>query len=85
MRISETLDNDGYTDFYLGTGAPSYDAIAPNAMYRNDEGNGFQDVTFSGGFGHLQKGHGVSFGTLTGTGTKICSCRSVGSSRVMGS
>ncbi len=58
------LDNDGYPDFYLGTGAPSYDAIAPNAMYRNDGGRGFQDVTFSGGFGHLQKGHGVSFGDL---------------------
>ena len=58
------LDNDGYQDFYLGTGAPSYDAIAPNAMYRNEGGNGFQDVTFSGGFGHLQKGHGVSFGDL---------------------
>ena len=58
------LDNDGYPDFYLGTGAPSYDAIAPNAMYRNNGGNGFQDVTFSGGFGHLQKGHGVSFGDL---------------------
>ena len=58
------LDSDGYADFYLGTGAPSYDAIAPNAMYRSDEGKGFQDVTFSGGFGHLQKGHGVSFGDL---------------------
>jgi len=58
------LDNDGYPDFYLGTGAPSYDAIAPNAMYRNDHGNDFQDVTFSGGFGHLQKGHGVSFGDI---------------------
>ena len=32
------LDNDGYPDFYLGTGAPSYDAIAPNVMYRNDSG-----------------------------------------------
>ena len=62
------LDNDGYPDFYLGTGAPSYDAIAPNAMYRNDGGKGFQDVTFSGGFGHLQKGHGVSFGDLDGDG-----------------
>ena len=62
------LDNDGYPDFYLGTGAPSYDAIAPNAMYRNDGGRGFQDVTFSGGFGHLQKGHGVSFGDLDGDG-----------------
>ena len=62
------LDNDGYLDFYLGTGAPSYDAIAPNAMYRNEGGRGFQDVTFSGGFGHLQKGHGVSFGDLDGDG-----------------
>ena len=58
------LDNDGYPDFYLGTGSPSYNALAPNVMYRNDAGNGFQDVTFSGGFGHLQKGHGVSFGDL---------------------
>ena len=58
------LDNDGYPDIYLGTGAPSYDAIAPNVMYRNDAGNRFQDVTSSGGFGHLQKGHGVSFGDL---------------------
>lgn len=58
------LDNDGYPDFYLGTGAPAYDAIAPNAMYRNNGGGSFQDVTFSGGFGHLQKGHGISFGDL---------------------
>ena len=58
------LDNDGYPDFYLGTGAPSFDALAPNVMYRNNAGRGFQDVTFSGGLGHLQKGHGVSFGDL---------------------
>ena len=58
------LDNDGYPDLYLGTGAPSYDALAPNVMYRNDAGEKFQDVTFSGRFGHLQKGHGASFGDL---------------------
>ena len=58
------LDNDGFLDFYLGTGAPGFDAIGPNAMYRNDEGKNFQDVTFSGGFGHLQKGHGIAFGDL---------------------
>ena len=58
------LDNDGFLDFYLGTGAPSYGAIAPNRMYRNDGRGRFQDVTHSGGFGHLQKGHGVSFGDL---------------------
>ena len=58
------LDNDGYPDFLLGTGAPSYDALAPNVMYRNDAGTRFHDVTFSGAFGHLQKGHGASFGDL---------------------
>ena len=58
------LDNDGFLDLFLGTGAPSYDALAPNVMYRNDSSNSFQDVTFSGGFGHLQKGHGASFGDL---------------------
>ncbi len=58
------LDNDGYLDFYLGTGYPSYDALTPNIMYRNNAGKGFTDVTFSGGFGHIQKGHGVSFADL---------------------
>ncbi len=58
------LDSDGFPDFYLGTGAPSYDAIVPNRMYRNIGGMRFADVTHAGGFGHLQKGHGVSFGDL---------------------
>ncbi len=55
------LDNDGWLDFYLGTGAPSLSALTPNRMFRNDRGARFQDVTTAGGFGHLQKGHGVSF------------------------
>ena len=55
------LDNDGYLDFYLGTGYPGYDGLMPNVMYRNRAGKTFEDVTFAGGFGHLQKGHGVAF------------------------
>lgn len=55
------LDNDGYLDFYLGTGYPDFEAVMPNLMYRNDGGRGFQDVTIAGGFGHLQKGHGIAF------------------------
>ena len=58
------LDNDGFPDFYLGTGYPSFDAIGPNVMYRNNNGKDFMNVTFSGGFGHLQKGHGIAFGDL---------------------
>ncbi|MFK8111368.1 MAG: FG-GAP-like repeat-containing protein [Rubripirellula sp.] len=55
------LDNDGYLDFYLGTGYPGYDGLMPNVMYRNREGKAFDDVTYAGGFGHLQKGHGIAF------------------------
>jgi hypothetical protein len=29
------LDNDGFLDFYLGTGAPTYTALMPNLLFRN--------------------------------------------------
>jgi hypothetical protein len=62
------LDNDGWLDFYLGTGAPEFDALMPNQMYRNDGKGGFQDVTTSGGFGNLQKGHGIAWGDIDNDG-----------------
>ena len=62
------LDNDGYPDFYLGTGYPPYHSVMPNVMYRNREGRGFSNVTYAGGFGHLQKGHGVVFADLDNDG-----------------
>jgi len=62
------LDNDGWLDFYLGTGEPSLGAIMPNRMYRNANGKIFQDVTTAGGFGHLQKGHAVGFADLDNDG-----------------
>ena len=55
------LDNDGFLDFYLGTGNPPLEHVMPNVMYRNRDGTGFADVTFAGGFGNLQKGHAVVF------------------------
>ncbi|MDX1477770.1 MAG: CRTAC1 family protein [Saprospiraceae bacterium] len=62
------LDNDGYEDMYLGTGDPEYTSIVPNKMYRNNAGRGLQDVTSSGGFGHIQKGHAVGFGDFDNDG-----------------
>ena len=62
------LDNDGWLDFYLGTGDPRLTTLVPNRMFRNAEGKHFQDVSTSGGFGHLQKGHGVAFGDIDNTG-----------------
>jgi len=62
------LDNDGFLDIYLATGDPDYQTLVPNAMLRNDAGRRFQNVTTAGGFGHLQKGHGVSFADIDNDG-----------------
>ena len=62
------LDNDGFLDMYLGTGSPSYAALLPNLMLRNDGGRRFVDVTAATGTGHLQKGHGVAFADLDNDG-----------------
>ena len=62
------VDNDGYLDFYLGTGYENYSGLMPNVMYRNREGKSFADVTTDGGFGHLQKGHAVVFADFDNDG-----------------
>ncbi len=64
------LDNDGWLDIYLGDGEPAYEALLPNRMFRNNAGKDFQDVTTAGGFGHLQKGHGIAFGDLENNGSE---------------
>jgi hypothetical protein len=55
------LDNDGWLDFYCGTGDPDFRTLIPNRMFRNANGKFFQDVTTATGTGHIQKGHGVAF------------------------
>jgi len=64
------LDNDGWLDFYVGTGAAPLTNIVPHRMFRNHEGQYFEDVTTSGGFGHLQKGHAVAFGDIDNDGNQ---------------
>jgi hypothetical protein len=56
------FDNDGYVDFYLGTGDPSYDMLVPNRMFKNVQGKRFAEITVTAGTGHLQKGHGIACG-----------------------
>jgi len=62
------LDNDGFLDFYLGTGYPDYEAVMPNVLYRNRGGRSFEDVTLAAGFGHLQKGHAIAFADFDADG-----------------
>ncbi len=56
------INTDGYLDFYLSTGNPAYQSLVPNKVYMNMDGRKFEDVSYSGGFANIQKGHGVSFG-----------------------
>jgi hypothetical protein len=64
------LDNDGFLDIYLGTGAPSYAALVPNVMLRNEGGRYFADITMSSGTGHLGKSHGIAFGDIDDDGNE---------------
>jgi hypothetical protein len=64
------LDNDGWLDPYLGLGEGSYESLLPKHMFRNDHGRYFQDVTTSGGFGNLQKGHGIAFADIENNGNE---------------
>ncbi len=62
------LDNDGWLDFYVGTGSPDLNSVAPNRMFHNRNGASFEEVTLPGGFGHIQKGHAAAFADLTRSG-----------------
>ena len=66
--IVDDLDNDGFLDFYLGTGSPSYAVLVPNVLFRNHDGKSFVDVTASSGTGCLHKGHGVAFADIDNDG-----------------
>jgi hypothetical protein len=56
------FDNDGFLDFYLGTGEPGLAFLTPNRMFKNVAGRRFAEITGSSGAGNLQKGHGVACG-----------------------
>jgi hypothetical protein len=63
------FDNDGYLDFYLGTGDPNFSTLIPNRMFKNVGGKRFAEITASSGTGHLQKGHGVACGDWDNNGS----------------
>lgn len=62
------IDNDGYLDFYLGTGNPELESVVPNKLFHNRQGEKFSDVTTAARVGHLQKGHAISFADLDNDG-----------------
>tara|TARA_B100001027_G_scaffold98917_1_gene67943 strand:- start:73 stop:708 length:636 start_codon:yes stop_codon:yes gene_type:complete len=62
------IDNDGWLDFYIGNGSPEFTSVIPNRMFRNLDGNRFEEVTLAGRLGHIQKGHGVGFADLDNDG-----------------
>ena len=60
------LNNDGAFDFYLGTGTPEGWFVLPNLMYLGElQGTvptlKTRNISMLGGFGTIQKGHGIVF------------------------
>ncbi len=62
------LDNDGWPDLYLSTGAADYRSVVPKRLLRNLDGKRFEDVSSSAGIAHLQKGSAVAVGDIDGDG-----------------
>lgn len=62
------INNDGWLDLYIGTGAPQMYFLVPNRMFLNQKGERFIDVTETTGLGHLQKGHAISIGDFDNDG-----------------
>lgn len=62
------INNDGYLDFYLGTGAPDFRSIVPNRLFLNQEAQSFADITTSANVGNIQKGHGISISDIDNDG-----------------
>jgi hypothetical protein len=62
------IDNDGFLDYYLGTGNPELESIVPNKMFMNVRAERFVDVTVEARVGHLQKGHAIVFADLDNDG-----------------
>lgn len=58
------FDNDGWLDFYVGTGSPDLRSIVPNRAFRNVGSKYFEDITYNIGMGHIQKGHSIAFADL---------------------
>ncbi|WP_431216269.1 FG-GAP repeat domain-containing protein [Puia sp. P3] len=64
------IDNDGWPDMYLGTGNPDFSSLMPNKLYRNRNGQLFDDVTTQARVGNLQKGHEVAFADVNNDGNQ---------------
>lgn len=62
------VDNNGYLDFYLGTGTPNYSALVPNKLFINNSAKGFTDASYSSRLSHVQKGHAIAIGDIDNDG-----------------
>jgi len=67
-------NNDGFLDFYIGSGSPDFSSVIPNYFLENINGNRFVDKTLETGTGHIQKGHAVAFADFDQDGDQDIYC-----------
>ena len=79
------FDNDGFLDFYLGTGDPDLSTLVPNRMFKNVAGRRFAEITGSSGHRDtFRKGMASPAPTGTTTATSTSSSRWAGRSPATG-
>ena len=79
------LDNDGWLDFYLGTGYPNYEGLMPNVMYRNVEGRASPTSRRPAASATCRRATASRSPTSTTTATRTSSRRSAAPTRATAS
>jgi len=62
------IDNDGLMDLYMGSGDPSLDALLPDSLLRNVDGESFENVAMESGSAFVSNSHGAIFADLNNDG-----------------
>jgi hypothetical protein len=62
------IDNDGWEDLYIGTGTQDMRTYEPNRLFKNIEGQRFEDWTSQTGLGILANTSAVAFADLDNDG-----------------
>ena len=62
------IDNDGYLDVFISQGINAVESLAPSLLFKNVDGEYFEDISMASRASLLPKSHSVSFADLDADG-----------------